>query len=79
MKLYIAIIGNQCEESTVPKVILSEEPLAKDTANINQICGIDGREWPYPFVLDVYVANVLTNSWTEEEADKMDEICKLFN
>jgi hypothetical protein len=70
MKVYEVVIGNHLDSTNYSKLVVSCEPLTKNSYNINPIVGID-EEWHY--VLEVKVPKIATNPWTKEEWDEMEE------
>ena len=74
MKLYAVTIGNKCSDEFYTKLVLSFEALTKDNENINKICNVDTENFPYEYIQQVEVAKILTNPWSEEEANEMQQI-----
>lgn len=69
MALYEIVIGNNSDDRTYSKLVLSEEPLSENNINIKSISGID-EEWG-EYILDVSIARIDINSWDEEEETKL--------
>ena len=67
MALYEIVIGNQGDDRTYSKLVLSEEPL--NETNVDTITGID-KEWG-EYIIDVSIARISINSRNEEETDEL--------
>jgi hypothetical protein len=67
MALYEIVIGNQSGDTNYSRLVLSEEPL--NESNVGNIVSVD-EGWG-EYVLSVKVADVIVNSWDEEENDRL--------
>ena len=67
MALYEIVIGNQGDDRTYSKLVLSEEPL--NETNVDEITGID-KDWG-DYIIDVSIPRISINSRSEEEHDRL--------
>lgn len=74
MALYEIVIGNQGDDRTYSKLVLSEELL--NETNVGAISGID-EDWG-EYIVDVSIARVSINSWNDEEHNKLMNIRNLL-
>lgn len=71
MKVYEIVVGNYLDDSNYSKLVLSEEPLTMENANINAIAQIK-PDWEK--IVSVKVPQLIMNAWTEEEWNEMSDI-----
>ncbi len=67
MALYEIVIGNQGDDRTYSKLVLSEELL--NETNVVELSGID-EDWG-EYIIDVSIPRISINSRNEEEHDEL--------
>ena len=76
--IYEIVVSNYLDDCNYSILVLSHEPLTKDSAHINQLAKLDDNE-QYYFVSRVNVPEITLHSWTEEEHKEFLNIKSLIN
>ena len=60
------------DDTTQTKLVLSYEPLTKDSDSVKSIAKLDEDYGDY--IVSVEKAQIILNAWSEEEFDEMTEV-----
>jgi hypothetical protein len=76
--IYEIVVSNYLDDCNYSILVLSHEPLTKDSAHINQLAKLDDNE-QYYFVSRVNVPEIKWNCYTEKEYEELLKIKSLIN